>query len=766
MKSSAIMERVSTVALYAIAAFLPVWFLPVTQDVLVYQKQTILLLLALLGVAAWVGRVMYQGSMQFRLSLLHIPVVLLIGAAGISTLFSSWSYASFWGLPLHIADNFVTLFAFGLVYFLVSQGVRDSKQAFQLLCVFLVSSAVACVFAITQAYGMFALPFDFAKSITFNTIGTTNAVAVFAALLVPMAIAFSFVAKVVLRFALWAIVAFLVLVLAILNFATAWVCLIAGLLALLAFGMWNLRKRAEFGWISLPMALIILAVFFMVFPVRVPMSPRNLPAEVSLSQKATWNIATEALQGSALFGSGPGMFGAEYLLHRPAELNQTAFFGTKFFAGASEALDWLITKGAVGLALLFLAAGLAMFSAIRSLVRPAQDSFAWMTLAGVFASFFAVIVSFFFYPASFLVFSLFWILLGSIAMLSAKEYKKFSAGSHSLFALGSSFSFLLLVIFGLGLLFMAGQKYIAEVYYVQGVRLSGQGNLDGAIGKVLGAAQANPSLDMYWRSLAQLYLAQINSINGSQGLTQEEKSQKIQAAVSRAIVAAKTATDVAPGNADNWTVRASVYKNLAGAEGASAFAAEFYSKAAELDPRSPLPWTELARTYVLVAQNLRNQTGQEDRRVEALENALSNLQKAIDLKSDYSSAHYLLAVVYDQQGKIDEAISKLEETKKIAPNDIGLGFQLGVAYWRNEDVEKARVEFERIKALNPNYSNARYMLGLAYDAQGNKEKARGEFQAVSVANPDNEEVRKILENLDNNLPALQGVAAQDLPVEE
>jgi len=156
----------------------------------------------------------------------------------------------------------------------------------------------------------------------------------------------------------------------------------------------------------------------------------------------------------------------------------------------------------------------------------------------------------------------------------------------------------------------------------------------------------------------------------------------------------------------------------------------------------------------------------EKEREEALLLAIKNLEKAIELKGDYAPAHYLIAVAYDQQGREEEAISRLEEIKNIFPQDIGISFQLGMLYWRKEKLDRAQGEFERIIKLNPDYSNGRYMLGLVYDKKGEKEAAIEQFEKVAKLNPENQEVAKILENLKGGLPALQGIIPSQPPIGE
>jgi tetratricopeptide (TPR) repeat protein len=213
-------------------------------------------------------------------------------------------------------------------------------------------------------------------------------------------------------------------------------------------------------------------------------------------------------------------------------------------------------------------------------------------------------------------------------------------------------------------------------------------------------------------------------------------------------------------------VQGFVYRTLIGIRGAEALAQEAYLKAAELEPTSPFPWTELARSKVVQAQALALQDAEETR-AQVLEEALEHLNKALELKDDYAPAHFLTAVVYDQQGRSDEAVAKLEETKLIAsPNDVGLAFQLGVLYWQRRELDKAQSELELAIQINPNYSNARYILGLVHDARGDEAAAKLEFFEVERLNPENEEIKRILANLENGLPALDGIDIAEPPISQ
>ena len=143
MQSIPLLEKAANGVLYAVVFLLPLWFLPFTQNVLLYQKQTLLVVLVFLGLVAWLAKIVNQGEIRLRMSFLYIPVALLLLSVGISTLLSKWAFGSFWGWPLSLTDNFLTLLVFALFSFLIFQVVEDPKHLFRLLLTLLVSSGIA-----------------------------------------------------------------------------------------------------------------------------------------------------------------------------------------------------------------------------------------------------------------------------------------------------------------------------------------------------------------------------------------------------------------------------------------------------------------------------------------------------------------------------------------------------------------------------------------------------------------------------------------------
>lgn len=766
MNSVAFFDKVSKTSLSVLAFLLPLWFLPFTQDILNFQKQALLVVVVLLAVIAWLAKTVSQGELKIRMSWLHAPVLLMVLVSGISTIFSKWPYGSFWGWPLNISDSFLTIFVFALLYFFIMNALEEGKDLFQLLFISIISGVLAGMFSMFQLLNVFILPFAFAKAATFNTVGTLNSIAILSAVLLPLALVLAYTSRLLLRWILWLLCVLLLLVVLAVNFLSAWIVLTVGLLILLGFGMWNLKKRTEFGWVSFPMALLIVALFFLTFRISLPGVPAA-PIEVSPSRNAELSMLQKVFHESPIFGTGPGTFVLEYAKYHEPALNQTVFWGTRFSSGASEILDWFMTKGIGGGIVLVLTVIAAIIMGIQTLLKGKNESFSWMVGLGTLASFGGMAATLAFYSLNLTLWFFFWLLLGGLGVFLGGKQRTISIAPPSFLAVASSFIFLLVLIFGVGLLFIGGQKYAAEIEYLKGAKIiSRGGDVQKGIAKILQAAQLNPWGDLYWRDLSQLYLNEVSQIASNAKLSDDEKKTQTQTAITNATSSARQAVLVAGSSVENWNVQGFIYRNLIGVTGADTAAIQSYEKAVDLEPASPFSWTELGRVYLLQGQNLANQKNMGDKEKEALDKALENLNKAVVLKSDYAPAHYLIALVYDQQGKSDEAIKKLEETTQIAPQDIGLAFQLGVVYYQKAEYDKAQAQFERAKKLDENYANARYMLGLVYDKQGDREKAKAEFTKVAALNPENDQIKKILDNLNAGKPALQGIQPGQPPVQE
>ena len=758
------LTKISKISIYLLVFLMPVFFLPWTANVLDFNKQVLLIFLVFISLFCWLLKSLKEGKINLNWSRFNLVVILFLVILGLSTLFSSYKYGSFWGWPLDIAPSFLTILGFVLLYFLIVN-IFQTAEIFGLLLTLALSSFLAVLFGGLQLFGKFFLPFDFARLTSFNTVGTVNGLGVFAALLLPLIISLIFISKRVIKFLLAIFGLAMLGLIFLVNSWVAWVSLLIGVAAILIFGIAR-REAFQTSWLTLSMVLLVIALFFGIFRVSIPALPAT-PLEVSPSQTTTFNIAAQTLKESipTLFlGSGPSTFVYDYSKFKPETINQTAFWGVRFSSGASEILDKLATTGILGLISFLGILAVFLWLAPHHLLRNSnikKSGGGWVLGLGIFASWLATATAFLFYPANLSLGFLFWIFTASFIVfapspLSSQKWwgvKSWELKPSSLANIGVSFLFIFILILGIGIFFLAGQRYIAEVRYSQGIEYLRAGDNPASINYLLSAiSHTGGSQDNYWRDFSQVCLFRINEELQREDVSPEELSQAVNPLVGDAVNSAKQATDVAPANVANWSVRGFVYRNVINLiGGAEEWAINSYQKAAELEPTNPYIYTELGRVYLAT---------------EEIDKAREQFQKALDLKPDYAPAHFQMAAILVLEGKTGEAIEKMEIAKTLNPFDIGLAFQLGILYYNDKQFEKARAEFERAIGLNENYSNARYFLGLIYDRQDKKAEAISQFEKIAELNPDNEEVKKILANLRGGRAALEGITPAQPPIEE
>lgn len=758
-KSIFIFDRISKIAIYLLVFLLPLWFLPWTVNVLDFNKQSLLLFLTLVAFLSWLIKVLTTKEIRINFNFLYLPVIVLLLVAGLSTLFSVSSYGSFWGWPLNINQSFLTLLGSVLLFFLVVNVFQKREEVVFLFLLAVFSGFLASFYAIFQLFGKFLFPFDFSRLTSFNTVGTLNSLAVFAAANLVIAIGLISFLKNWLRWFLVLAGAVLLVLLFFVNFWLAWLGLAVGSSLFLVFGFVS-RQGFEVKKLILPLLIFALSVLFIFFRAPLPGAPAT-PLEISVSYPTSFEIALKALKERPFFGSGPGTFIYQFAKFKPIELNQTIFWNIRFDSGAAKILDLIGTLGIFGiltfLALLISFLVLAFGKIRKKLEEESAGNSILALFLGILAGWLILTLAIFLYPSNLSLESWFWLTLAGFLVLGKEKVNAWQVKPASPLLIFLSI-FLIITLIGLvGLFLTQGQRYAAEIKYLQGLREFNLGQIDSSLERILAASRFNPNQDNYWRDLSQIYLQKINQELVRTDIGQDQLLQNLSVLAANAINSANQATTLEPKKVTNWIVRGFTYRSLIGLIGGTEdWAVTTYQRAAELEPTNPYIFTEIGRVFLAKAR-LSRQQGVETGVQENLSKAKENLEKAIGLKSDYAPAHFQMAMVYDFEGKTEEAIAKLEETKGIVPWDTGLAFQLGMIYYRTEKFEKAKSELERAILLDPNYSNARYFLGLIYDREGKKEEAISQFVKIEELNPGNEEVKKILANLREGKPALEGI---------
>lgn len=829
-------DFIARMAIFAVAALLPVWFIPGSLGIEFGREATFTILVAI-AVIAYLFRVLVSGEMRVQKSLIWYVALLLLVVAALSTFFSKAPLVSlFFGDAS--AEKLSTLILGLALMGVVGSVFRTYKEAGAALLIFLFSAGFGALLTFVQLlFGVsaFSVITSSAGGIDFNVIGTLNGLALFYG--VCMIMGLGIVLSPVFRewrrwvqYGMYASVGFFFLDLLLINFRTAWIALFGVGLLLSGFVFASVRARYDGGessfikdWRSWPvMGLLVLSAVFIM--VRMPIfGGLEVLPEVSPAFSTTWGMARSVwAEGAtrALFGSGPATFGLEWAHLRSPALNNTIFWDTRFNQGFSWVSTLLVTGGLAGAAALALFLGIVCIVCMRALLkRGGGDApFGMSAFLGLAVLMIAAVL----YPANFTFMMVFFLLVGMLVALLTRRKElhapveglseegetmgasvsspvisdaaREKAGEPRLFKAGwwdieervivfkkswAVFLSSLVIIFVIALsvvaLYYAMIRVRVAWVQMRAVKAIQAGDFEGGVKGFERAAAWMESDYHVMHLLAQVRIEKVKNVIAAAAQGKNMQAE-FQAAVTAAMQTIEAAIRLNSEEPTLWRTQGLLYETLIPfIEGSERFADASFRKAAELDPTHPVYLIENARTRVVYADRIRsllqqgakeNKAALEAALAEALRGALELLDKAIGLKSDLAMGHFLRAQVALREGNVEEAIVSATNARVTAPNDIGVAFQLGLLHYQTGNFDEAQKHFEGAVGLNPNYSNARYFLGLIHDRKGERDGAIEEFEKILALNPDNQEVMKILANLREGAPALDGIVPPAAPPEK
>jgi cytochrome c-type biogenesis protein CcmH/NrfG len=747
---------------YLLLFLIPIFFLPWTQDVLEPNKQFVLVVLTVIGLAAWLGSMVVQRRFEFRAGLVNsLPAVFLLCVFA-SSFFSKAHYQSWVGQSSQEYVSFLTTALLVCVFYLFLNVHKDVLAQRRAITALFFSATLAGIFSVLQLVHVYLLPFSFAKSIAFNTVGTFNGLTLFLTIVMFLGLALWLVSheggdKIISSgvhgmfmrgMILFVSVMSLVCLIAV-DYSSFWILVIFGVLLLTSFGFLQTKEFPNVRRFLFPLFLLFVSLFFLFLPSPVSL---KLPLLVSPRFSATWDIAKSTLSSrvpSLFIGSGPGTFAYQFQLYRPVSLNSSPLWSLTFDRGASAFLTRLSDLGLLGSFAWLLCVVWIGWLAVNRLVN-ARNHETWKMTYVLFVGWSLLVVSQFLFPSNFTFEFLLWVMSGMlVAHLLPSVWKTDFVHSPKLGLLASFLFVFAFVGMFVSILFM-GQKFMGEKTFVHAVALDQKHTDMPSVLKVLDkASQYNSLSDVYARneSFALLSLAskQIQSLGG-QKMT-DEQTKQISQIVTASVRSGSRAVENEPNQVANWEVLGTIYREVMPfAQGAEDLAANAFTNAIKLNPSNPVRYVDLARVYLVVAdrakalkgskdaEQAKQATEQEQKLLLAAEQALT---KAIQLKGDYLPAHYYLAATYEREGKVAEATTRLAALAKNTPSDISLGFELAQLYIRTKKFENAKQELERILVLNSKQSNALWYLASVYEIQANHEKATELVKKVVELNPEN-----------------------------
>ncbi len=767
------LDKISFIALQVVLFLAPVFFVPSLSVPLQTGKSAVILYGIIVALVLWLVARLKDGMFSVPKTWLYTAAGILGLVYSISALVSANLGMSLVGQGFELGTLSFFLPSLAL-FLLVPLVTKTEKQIFQSYATLLASFLLVGLFHIVRFVGgPTALSFGgLFTSATSNFIGKWNDLGIFFGL----AAVFSFVtlekatlSKLFRGIAYAALVVALVM-LVVVNFTPVWIALAVLSLVFFIYEL-SFGKRGSSASLGskVPyhaLAVLVISVIFVFFGARVSSLIANSlgtsQVEVRPSWSATLDISKSALKSDPIFGVGPNRFSSQWVASKPAGINGTLFWNTDFNYGIGFIPSLLATTGILGFLAALFFVGLFVWVAIKALLREGTSPFSrYLVLSSLFSSVYLWIFAVVYVPASGV-----WILtlaMTGLFVASLREDKALATASVSVLnrPAASFVSVLLTILALIGSIafgYFVSVKLASAVYFQKAIAaINTNGNLDLGEKYIGNAVSLSPS-DAYYQSLAELNLVRLNNLFNDKNVSQTEAQSKFQALLANAITAAQTAVSLDKTNYQNYLELGRVFEAVVplNIQGAYDNAKKAYQDALVYNPDSPQIYLVLARLEVAHKDN---------------KAAKDYIAKALQKKSDYADAIYLLAQIQISENDVDNAIQSVSAVATLSPNDPGIFFQLGLLFYSKRDYQNATLAFERAVSLNAQYANAKYFLGLSYYLTGQKDKSVQQFKDLLVTNPDNADVKAAIENIEAGkspipAPASTAVKGSALPVKQ
>ncbi len=181
----ALLTLVNTIirwGLILVAFATPLLFTPITTDPFEFPKQVFLYSLVLLLTLAWMARFVLENQVKITKTPLDLPIFLFLVIYILSAIFAPIKYTALVGAFGRFHGGLTSIIAYILLYYLAVSNLKSVRDVVQIIVAFISSSLIVVMLFLSQYFGFFFLPFDFAKIRNFTPLSSPNQLGIFLAL--------------------------------------------------------------------------------------------------------------------------------------------------------------------------------------------------------------------------------------------------------------------------------------------------------------------------------------------------------------------------------------------------------------------------------------------------------------------------------------------------------------------------------------------------------------------------------------------------------
>jgi hypothetical protein len=814
-------NKVMNWCLAGLIFLVPLLFLSFTSEVREFNKQTLIFLMVMVMLGVWVVRILTTRSVSWVKTSLDYILLAYVLVYLLSSVLSLDKISSFLGYYGRFTGSFMSVVSLVVLYYIIVNHVRTERITTRLMNVMTLSGGAVLLYSFLQMCGIYLIPLAFAKSRSFNPIGSLVSLGVFAAIMIVLS-QWGWMTQGTSKFkqALYASVTVLGLaIMFLVNAFAAWLVLALSMIAFLALIMVLTANNSSSSQVPVwkPLLVLVISILFVGFQFLSPnINPRNwlgdnvpLPAEIQLSNSATWEMAKNSLMEKPILGFGPGTTGIAFGQIKPESLNQSIVWSLNFDRASSEIANLAIETGLLGLLAFEAASILFLLYALFFLLKRG-DHPGRLHAFGLFVVWLALYITHFFYFFNMTLCFMFWV---SLAMFMAvTHWRGGTEESHNMSFSDSpraALSWMFASLLMLAVLLVGGfyqiSMYIADTAYASGLKELGKEKPDLTVSQkyFTNAIRNNSNRDVYFLAYGQNLV-----FRAAQEIRKEKPDiGQFQGMIRDMIMAGNSATQISPNKASNWAARSQFYSQIRAlaVPGTDDIIISSAEEAVKRDDRNPILHVQLAQAYSNAAETIdpkivaggtdtdgdglsnENETalgsnpqssdsnsngvsdGDEVRAgynpagtgrldntqlqkftkidQDKLRKAEESLKRAIDLKGNLPDTYILLSRVYEKWGKLPEAKGTLEKGIAALPGNADLKYEFGRIQYNLKDFSAAERTFNDVVKLVSNHANAHYSLGLVALQKQDRTKALAEFEKTLEIVGENAQLTKTIDSL-------------------
>ncbi|HNT29384.1 MAG TPA: hypothetical protein PKL83_00350 [bacterium] len=373
--------------------FVPFVFADWTVEYVRYNKVTVVLFGALLIALLWAVKIIITGEVRLKKTVMDLPVLLFGAAAVIAYVMSKIQDQSLWGTFPNFEDSLILTGSLLVVFYALINHMRSGRDWLLILGMVLASAAFLGIVTLLQYYEVYTLPFgSLSQNQLFTPFGTLPQLALFLAVLLPLAGGFLIGSISTKRWMLTALISVLyltsVMVIGIVDYWPAWILGAIGVLIAVAVS-YPVLKGGSKNLVLVPLAVFVLSVLVFKIPAirnGAGIFETNVAKPITLSFGSSFTIAKESISKYMIAGVGQGNYGYAYKALRPYDFNQKTDWLLNYNRPYDQFFLVATTMGLAGLAALVFLSFKIITSVIKALASYTAREDSDPAVLGLFVS--------------------------------------------------------------------------------------------------------------------------------------------------------------------------------------------------------------------------------------------------------------------------------------------------------------------------------------------------------------------------------------------